>query len=202
LNASFFPASPSLHPIPTLIPCCRSFHVIHPPSCSLPSRHPERTSTRLPTHFVGRRRRKWLFEGVPRLLPIGTMLGGEFPCSQPSPLTTNSSPILHRHTLRAPEDCQPADPADNVADRLNEALENGGRGYVLRLCPGARYLLQKPVRFSHPEQEISTVGYPTGDERATLVVSGPVANEEGHTVAVDGQCGDCDGVKLRNIQVQ
>ena len=35
-----------------------------------------------------------------------------------------------------------------------------------------------------------------------LVVSGPVADGKGHTVAVDGTCNDCDGVKLRNIQVR
>ena len=55
--------------------------------------------------------------------------------------------------------------------------------------------------FAAPNQEISTVGLPTGDERATLVVVGPVANGAGHTTAIDGTCQNCSGVKLRHIQV-
>ena len=46
------------------------------------------------------------------------------------------------------------------------------------------------------------MGYPQGDERATLVVSGPVALGQGHTTAVDGTCTNCSGAKLRNIQVR
>ncbi|KAG2024028.1 hypothetical protein CC2G_001626 [Coprinopsis cinerea AmutBmut pab1-1] len=104
-------------------------------------------------------------------------------------------------TRRADPDCEPADPANTVTDRLNTLLRNGGPGYTLRLCPNERYMIQAPITFAHPNQEISTLGYPTDDERATLVVSGPVQNGEGHTVAVDGTCNDCDGVKLRNIQI-
>jgi len=99
------------------------------------------------------------------------------------------------------EDCEPADPADTVTTRLNNLLKSSGPGYILRLCPGQQYLIVAPIVFAANNQEISTLGYPTGDERATLVVNGPVGNDEGHTNAVNGNCEDCSGIKLRNIQV-
>ncbi|KAI0303982.1 hypothetical protein BC826DRAFT_1128648 [Russula brevipes] len=93
------------------------------------------------------------------------------------------------------------DPANTITDRLNIALNSSGPNFVLHLCPNAHYLIQSPILFSAPNQEISTVGYPTDDSRATLVVSGPVANGQGHTTAVDGTCANCSGAKLRNIQI-
>ena len=39
------------------------------------------------------------------------------------------------------------------------------------------------------------------DQRATIKVGGPVANGEGHTNAVDGSCGTCDGIALRYVQI-
>ena len=96
--------------------------------------------------------------------------------------------------------CQSPDPVNTVTDRLNRLLSSGGDGYVLSLCPGQQYNITQPLAFAAPNQEISTQGYPTGDERATLVVAGPVA--DGHTIAVNGTCINCDGVKLRNIQVR
>ena len=97
--------------------------------------------------------------------------------------------------------CIDPNPANTITDRLNIALNSSGSGFVLRLCPNAQYLIQAPILFAAPNQEISTQGYPTDDSRATLVVSGPVANGQGHTTAVDGTCSNCSGVKLRNIQV-
>jgi hypothetical protein len=131
------------------------------------------------------------------------MDGGHNPRSKSYTFTNK-----HRSTLdvsgieRRADDCEPADPASTVSDRLNQKLLDGGNGYTLRLCQNERYLIQAPIVFTQPNQEISTVGYPRGDERAMLVVSGPVADGKGHTVAVDGTCNDCDGVKLRNIQVR
>ncbi|KAI0331299.1 hypothetical protein GY45DRAFT_1322582 [Cubamyces sp. BRFM 1775] len=104
-----------------------------------------------------------------------------------------------RHHTR--DDCEPADPLNTLTDRLNTLLNSSGPGYVLPLCPGVQYFIQAPILFAAPDQEISTVGYPTGDDRAVLVVSGPVANGQGHTTAVDGTCQNCSGVKLRNIQI-
>ncbi|KIP04892.1 hypothetical protein PHLGIDRAFT_92862 [Phlebiopsis gigantea 11061_1 CR5-6] len=103
------------------------------------------------------------------------------------------------HHIR--DDCEPANPANTLTDRLNTLLNSSGPGYILPLCPSTQYLIQAPILFWSPSQEISTVGYPSGDERATLVVNGPVADGQGHTTAVDGTCSTCGGVKLRNIQI-
>ncbi|KII94656.1 hypothetical protein PLICRDRAFT_33470 [Plicaturopsis crispa FD-325 SS-3] len=97
--------------------------------------------------------------------------------------------------------CEPADPDNTLTDRLNTLLNSSGPGYVLRLCQNTKYLTQAPLLFAAPNQEISTQGYPTGDERAMIVVNGPVSNGQGHTTAVDGTCANCGGVILRNIQI-
>lgn len=102
---------------------------------------------------------------------------------------------------RADGNCVLPDPANTVTDRINTLLNSSGAGYILQLCPGNQYFIQAPILFAAPQQEISTLGYPTGDDRATLVVNGPVANGQGHTTAVDGTCSTCSGVKLRNIQI-
>ena len=104
-------------------------------------------------------------------------------------------------SYRADANCIPADPANTVTDRLNSALNSSGSGHILSLCPNTKYFIQAPILFAAPNQEISTVGYPTDNSRATLVVNGPVANGQGHTTAIDGTCANCSGVKLRNIQV-
>lgn len=111
--------------------------------------------------------------------------------------------VIGSHDIfpRANHRCEPADPATTVTNRLNKLLQNGGDGYVLRLCPNQVYFIQAPILFTHPNQEISTLGYPTGDERAVLTVSGPISDGEGHTTAVSGTCSTCDGVRLRNVQV-
>jgi hypothetical protein len=120
-------------------------------------------------------------------------------------LRASASHVKYEHAseliLRDSSTCEPPDPANTVTERLNALLQNGGDGYVLQLCPNAVYLIQAPILFAHPNQEISTQGYPTGDARAVLAVSGPVQNGQGHTTAVDGTCATCSGVKLRNIQV-
>ncbi|GBE79804.1 hypothetical protein BKA93DRAFT_821502 [Sparassis latifolia] len=104
-------------------------------------------------------------------------------------------------TLYTRSDCEPADPQNTVTDRLQALLNNSGPGYTLPLCPSTQYYLQATLNFSAPNQEISTAGYPTGDERATLVVVGPVGNGAGMTTAVNGACQNCDGIVLRNVQI-
>jgi hypothetical protein len=98
--------------------------------------------------------------------------------------------------------CIDPNPASNITDRLNIALNSSGPGFILQLCANAQYMIQRPILFAAPNQEISTQGYPTDYSRATLVVNGPVSNGKGHTTAVDGTCSNCNGVKLRNIQVR
>ncbi|KIJ13273.1 hypothetical protein PAXINDRAFT_170553 [Paxillus involutus ATCC 200175] len=97
--------------------------------------------------------------------------------------------------------CESPNPANTLTDRLNTLLNSSGPGYVLNLCPGEQYIITAPILFAASDQEISTVGYPTGADRATLVVDGPVANGTGHTTAVDGSCANCNGVRLRNVQI-
>ncbi|KAH9482304.1 hypothetical protein JR316_0004402 [Psilocybe cubensis] len=114
--------------------------------------------------------------------------------------------LLKRHSdtqlaERADENCEPADPANTVTDRLNTLLQNSGDGYVLSLCPSQTYMIQAPILFAHPNQEISTLGYPRDNTRAVISVAGPVMNGQGHTTAVDGTCSTCSGVKLRNVQI-
>ena len=105
-------------------------------------------------------------------------------------------------SLRRADACEPSDPASDVTDRLNNLLKKSGNGYVLHLCPKETYLIQAPLAFASPNQEISTAGYPTGDDRATLLVSGPIfPNGTGHSTAVDGTCSTCSNLILRNIQV-
>ncbi|KAG2135711.1 uncharacterized protein EDB93DRAFT_1322697 [Suillus bovinus] len=110
---------------------------------------------------------------------------------------------LHRMMAvpRAASNCEPADPSNTVTDRLNTLLNSSGSGYVLSLCPSTQYFIQAPILFAAPNQEISTFGHPTDNTRAVLVVSGTVTNATGQTTAVDGTCANCDGVILRNIQI-
>jgi len=120
--------------------------------------------------------------------------------------TTYSHSRRHRNISlnslrRDGNNCEPPDPANTVTDRLNKLLKDSGEGYVLHLCPKKTYLIQAPIIFAHPNQEISTLGYPTGHDRAILSVSGPVSDGKGHTTAVDGTCHTCSGISLRNIQV-
>ena len=97
--------------------------------------------------------------------------------------------------------CQSPDPANTLTDRLNQLLSNGGSNYTLSLCPRRRYVIMRPLAFAAPYQEISTRGFVSGEERATLVVAGPVADGKGHTTAVGGTCPNCHGVRLRNVRV-
>ncbi|KAG9310502.1 hypothetical protein JVU11DRAFT_9648 [Chiua virens] len=98
-------------------------------------------------------------------------------------------------------ECQTPGPEDTLTHRLNSLLKTSGPGYILSLCPGQQYIITAPLRFTAPNQEISTAGYPTDSTRATLVVAGLVRHGKGHSTAVDGTCGNCDGVKLRNVQI-
>lgn len=127
-----------------------------------------------------------------------SVVTGRFPPSTP----LKNSPYRRTPALHARADCEPADPLNTLTDRLNTLLNSSGPGYILPLCPSTQYFIQAPIFFFAPDQEISTVGYPQGDERASLVVSGPVSQGQGHTTAVDGTCANCGGVKLRNIQVR
>ena len=100
------------------------------------------------------------------------------------------------------DDCFNPSPNNTLTDRMNEALNSSGAGYVLSLCPNTEYQTTAPILFAFPDQEISTQGYPTDDSRAVITISGSRAATGGHTTAVDGTCSKCSGVTLRNIQVR
>lgn len=100
----------------------------------------------------------------------------------PSPLTTK----------RTDASCVDPNPQNTLTDRMNIALNSSGPGFILSLCQGTDYYIEAPINFAAHDQEISTEGYPTEEEdgtdlRATLVVSGPVANGVGHTTAIQGE---------------
>ncbi|EIW76326.1 hypothetical protein CONPUDRAFT_139719 [Coniophora puteana RWD-64-598 SS2] len=97
--------------------------------------------------------------------------------------------------------CVSSQPTNTVTDRLNAVFASNKTGQVLSLCPNQQYYITEPIAFTAPNQEISTQGYPTDNSRATLVVSGAIVNLTGHTVAVEGSCLNCNGVKLRNVQI-
>ncbi|KAL5487999.1 hypothetical protein ACEPAI_6107 [Sanghuangporus weigelae] len=103
--------------------------------------------------------------------------------------------------LAARDDCFDAEPQDTLTDRMNIALNSSGQGYLLSLCPDTEYKITAPINFAFPDQEISTSGYPTDDSRAMITVSGPVSNGTGHTTAIQGNCGTCGDVRLRNVQI-
>ncbi|KAG8768309.1 hypothetical protein FRC12_005657 [Ceratobasidium sp. 428] len=98
-------------------------------------------------------------------------------------------------------DCIPPEPAETVTDRLNTLLNSSGPGYILPLCQNATYRLTAPLVYAAENQEISTVGYPIGDERATLLVDGFYNDTNGHSVAVQGNCIGCNGIILRHVQI-
>jgi hypothetical protein len=123
-------------------------------------------------------------------------------CTQYSDSTMGNRTYANVLPREVTSDCQNPNPADTLTDRLNTILNSSGPGYVLRLCPNQQYFINAPLLFASPGQEISTAGYPTGDDRAILVVNGPVSNGTGHTTAVDATCPTCSGAILRNIQVR
>jgi hypothetical protein len=124
-----------------------------------------------------------------------------------TPSTSNVS--LSKHSLiviprvHSRASCEPADPTNNVSERLNQLLSSGGAGYTLSLCPNQNYPITAALQFTAPDQEISTQGLPTDSSRAMLTITGPVmqSNQPNHTTAVQGQCPTCNGVRLRHIQV-
>ncbi|CAF1401182.1 unnamed protein product [Adineta ricciae] len=79
---------------------------------------------------------------------------------------------------------------------INKLLINGGPNTIVSLCANTVFKLKNPVIFTAYNQELSTDGYPRDATRATLIVTG--ANQ---TAAIIGNCNQCSGLKLRNIQV-
>lgn len=79
---------------------------------------------------------------------------------------------------------------------INQRLASGGANAQVALCPGAKFNLKAPVTYTAAGQSIFTSGYPKGDTRATLTVTGA-----DQTAAIYGNCGTCNDISLRNVQV-
>lgn len=95
------------------------------------------------------------------------------------------------HVARAPSCLSGGDETT-----INQRLASGGTGAQVALCAGGRFALKAPVVYTAARQSIYTEGYPSGDTRATLTVTGAE-----QTAAVFGNCGACNDISLRNVQV-
>lgn len=89
-------------------------------------------------------------------------------------------------------------PNTYTANDMNALLASRGPNFVLSLCPSTRYSLETTIMMTAAGQEISTMGYPDGSERAMLVVEGSTDLKEGMTTAIHAV--GLQGVKVRNIQ--
>jgi len=54
---------------------------------------------------------------------------------------------------------------------INNAFNIGGANKVVQLCANAVITLTGPLQFSADGQELSTIGYPTGKSRATIILA-------------------------------
>lgn len=78
---------------------------------------------------------------------------------------------------------------------INARFSDNGAGHVVQLCRGAVITATDTVRLTADEQELSTEGYPTGDDRGVIrLAAGTSANTTVFAKFLDG-------VRLRNIIV-
>ncbi|KAH7063092.1 hypothetical protein B0J12DRAFT_707098 [Macrophomina phaseolina] len=78
---------------------------------------------------------------------------------------------------------------------INSRFSQYGAGHVVQLCQGAVISVTGKVELTAHDQELSTEGYPTGDQRATIKLA-PGANTNTTVFAKF-----LDNIKLRNIIV-
>lgn len=79
-------------------------------------------------------------------------------------------------------------------ESLNKMFSDGGPGTKVFLCPGKTYRLWGTVVFTAADQELATLGYPSGDQRATLSI-----DDKDIATAVQGDCRRCARVSVRNL---
>ncbi|GAA98691.1 uncharacterized protein L969DRAFT_20835 [Mixia osmundae IAM 14324] len=103
-----------------------------------------------------------------------------------------SNTTKHMYSLAALP-CLPST-ANDVT--INALFAAGGPGYTVSLCPNTVYTITSYIIFTAHGQELSTQGYPTGSSRALINVMG-----SGQATAIYGACGDCNFIKMRNIQI-
>lgn len=80
-------------------------------------------------------------------------------------------------------------------DYINQLFIDGGPGYKVFLCPSKTYRLSGTIVFTAADQELATYGYPTGSERAILLVAGDMAT------AIQGDCRRCARVGIASLVI-
>ena len=76
---------------------------------------------------------------------------------------------------------------------INQAFTDGGPGTKVLLCPSKTYRLTGTIVFTAADQELATYGYPTGSERATLLINGEFGT------AIQGDCRRCARISITNL---
>lgn len=77
---------------------------------------------------------------------------------------------------------------------INAHFSNGGPGTKVYLCPGTEYPLGGTIVFTAADQELATLGYPSGDQMARLRI-----DSERVATAIQGDCRRCARVAVRNL---
>jgi len=86
--------------------------------------------------------------------------------------------------------------AGSDQDDINALLWAGGAKTKVQLCPSTTYYLNDTIYFSAAAQELSTLGYPTDNTRATLVVTG-----QNQSCAIYAAYDTCSNLMIRSIQI-
>jgi parallel beta-helix repeat protein len=82
------------------------------------------------------------------------------------------------------------------ANSINQLFSDGGPGTKVLLCPSKTYRLSTTIVFTAADQELATFGYPTGSERATVLVTA-----SNIATAIQGDCRRCARVAVRHLVV-
>ena len=78
---------------------------------------------------------------------------------------------------------------------INYALQSGGANAVVQLCENAVIQITDSISFTADGQEISTVYYPTDNNRATIQIA------PGNSAATIIQGQNLNNIKIKNIQL-
>ena len=120
-----------------------------------------------------------------------------------STLAKDGSPLLPYNPLTSSfvvSDPLPAClPSNLSATDFNALFATRGAGFVLTLCASTTYFLDRTLVFTAADQEICTLGYPTDETRATIVVDGSTDPMNGMSTAIAGI--GLNGTKIRNTQI-
>ena len=78
---------------------------------------------------------------------------------------------------------------------INQIFIDGGPSTKVLLCPSKTYRLKTPIVFTAADQELATEGYPTGPDRATVLIAGDFAT------AIQGDCRRCAHVAIKSLVI-